>query len=932
MAMSSEEAAAKAIRKAERKAKRKAEKAARRTETESTTPAAGGPAEETAAVPPAAEETAKQAKLDSETYYEGAAALRLNPKEKDVFFNPTQRLQRDLSILALQQYAAARPLTLLDAMTGGGVRAIRYLGETSVSHVIANDIDVRAVTAVRENATLSGVTGDCFEVTQSPAVALMQSTRSRRIDAIDLDPCGCVAELLPSAVSCLLDGGLLLASCTDLGSMSGRFGEQSASRYGAQPLREAQKQAPELAIRMLLGSIARAAGAVGRTIEPLLSVAFADFFVRVIVIVRDACGDASLTAPMGLVHRCSGCACLSVQPLGGAQSVGRACRHCGGVDQVTGGPFYVGATADQTFIDGMLARLDGSGGHLPLVSPLGSLSVLRPLLRTLHAEAALPTALVSMPVPACCRLIGASTMPLEVLTRTLASSGVRFAVPHWDPCCIKLDSDSGVGATWDAIASWATTHPSVDTPDGGETRARLMARRTACVLDVDAEGSSLQQQKRRRIEAAKVASPAESKPGPTFVQPRLPEGEGTAGSSGGCKFSVTCGFPFARDARGDEATAGCVTVLRDGDAVHGTYESVHEAVRAAPAGALVLIGRGDYTESCAVVVDKPLTICAARGAKLGRHGRGSVLVVDVPEASGRPDSSEDVLVSGLVATVMASPPSQSAPAADDGESAGYAIVVRGGRATFTQCSVESDESGCVFISASATAELHGCHIRRSAGHGVLVSGRATARLSHCHVQSTWAAGIEARGRAVVRLHCCRVHHSQRSGVFASSFAQLHADRCNLFNNAYAAAECSAQAEATLDACRMHHGQRGAALALGRSTLTLTSCDMYKNAMASVSVRGSATATLRANRITDGRASGVHVCEAATCALEDNVICGNRLCGVEVEATRGTRDANGAGGATLVAKRNELSANGGGAWSVPTSASEFVTREQNIYVS
>ena len=84
--------------------------------------------------------------------------------------------------------------------------------------------------------------------------------RERRIDAIDPDPCGSVAELLPSAVACLADGGLLLASCTDLGAMSGRFGELSAARYGAQPLKDAHKQAPELALRMLLGSVARAAG------------------------------------------------------------------------------------------------------------------------------------------------------------------------------------------------------------------------------------------------------------------------------------------------------------------------------------------------------------------------------------------------------------------------------------------------------------------------------------------------------------------------------------------------------------------------------------------------------------------------------------------------------------------------------------------------
>ena len=144
-------------------------------------------------------------------------------------------------------------------------------------HIIANDVDAAAARATRANAALSGVKEQSVEVTQLPAIELMRRLRAegRYVDAIDLDPCGCVAELLPAAVACLPDGGLLLASATDLGSMSGRFGEQSDARYGAQPLREAHKHAPELALRMLLGSVARAAGACGRRIEPQLAVAVA---------------------------------------------------------------------------------------------------------------------------------------------------------------------------------------------------------------------------------------------------------------------------------------------------------------------------------------------------------------------------------------------------------------------------------------------------------------------------------------------------------------------------------------------------------------------------------------------------------------------------------------------------------------------------------
>ena len=81
---------------------------------------------------------------------------------------------------------------------------------------------------------------------------------------------------------------------------------------------------------------------------------------------------------------------------------------------------------------------------------------------------------------------------------------------------------------------------------------------------------------------------------------------------------------------------------------------------------------------------------------------------------------------------------------------GYALVVRGAaRCVFRHCTISSEVTGGVFVSAGAAAELHSCHVRRTAAHGVLVSGRACVTLSHCHVESNQAAGVEVCGRATV---------------------------------------------------------------------------------------------------------------------------------------------------------------------------------------
>ena len=89
-----------------------------------------------------------------------------------------QVLQRDLSVLAVQEHAArssGTQLHILDAFTGCGIRALRYASEVpGVTSVIANDLDQRAVKAVCTNAKHSDVADSILSTTQEPAAGLMQ--------------------------------------------------------------------------------------------------------------------------------------------------------------------------------------------------------------------------------------------------------------------------------------------------------------------------------------------------------------------------------------------------------------------------------------------------------------------------------------------------------------------------------------------------------------------------------------------------------------------------------------------------------------------------------------------------------------------------------------------------------------------------------------
>ena len=907
---------------------------------------------------------------------EGAARLH---RTDGVFFNPKQLLQRDLSVLIAQEYASLHPekevkgLHVVDAFSGCGVRALRYALEVhGVRQVTANDLDAAAVHALQENADHSGVGKDVLTTAQEPANTLLDGLckTENRVDILDLDPCGSVAEVLPHAVSCLADGGLLLASCTDLASMNGRFGDQGARRYGAEALRDAHKQAPELALRMLLACLSRAAASANRRIEPLVSVVFADFFVRVVVRVHAVFEDANQpTGDVGDVHHCAACGTLAARP------TVSECEHCGRRAMTTGGPFFLGPSCSKAFLAALLERIDASyrnrqpstGTSCPEEATFGSFAVLRPLLQSLCEEASLPRAIIPFSIPACCRLLRARSVPLERLLHGWSEIGRNAVRAHWDPCTIKV-RDQDACLMWDTLVGWAKEHPAeCDGVHSGassgkeEVRKRLMERRAVPEVLVTVPESSLHMQKRRRVDTARprlTSGGNSSDCGKLSLpdagaQERKWAGGGEQGqqhsATVGCKFQpATCQFPYPRDAFADEATPGMVTVLfppfqpsappftaeesrPPATQEVGRFSSLRAAVAAAPPNARLLIGRGEYVETRSVHIDRPLTISAAKGSKLVKCGVGSALVVEMraSRAGTARDAAEaqrgQVNVSGLAIVQSRVPHAEAGGAAADNggnggdndaalvstsqleeETAGYAIVTRGGRAVFVQCSVESEVSGCCFASASSTVELKGCHLKRAAAHGVLVSGKADVQLSHCHIQSTGAACVEVRGRSKTRVHACRVHHSQRSGLFASGFGELRVDYCNLFNCAYAAIETAAESEAYVEQCRIHHGARGGVLALGRSQLLLQKCELSANAMAGVSVRGSACARLADNRIADGRSSGVHVSESATAELTGNRVLGHRLCGLELEGY----------GATLRALRNDLSGNGGEALCLP----------------
>lgn len=296
--------------------------------------------------PPEAKET---------TVTEGAARIAF-PSANEVFYNPVQEFNRDLTCAVITEFARIQlgakgiqikvpgekdvqkvvvdlseqeedkaelkeganvapgdqpqtaavgeicedGLRVLEGLAASGLRSIRFAREVpGLQSVVANDASARAVDLIRHNVQLNKV-AHLVRPSQADARMLMYQHQrvSERFDVIDLDPYGSPAPFLDAAVQAVSEGGLLCVTCTDMAVLAGNSGETCYSKYGAMALKS--RACHEMALRIVLHSLDLRANCYQRFVMPLLSIS-ADFYVRVFV--RVFTGQAKVKASARLAGR-----------------------------------------------------------------------------------------------------------------------------------------------------------------------------------------------------------------------------------------------------------------------------------------------------------------------------------------------------------------------------------------------------------------------------------------------------------------------------------------------------------------------------------------------------------------------------------------------------------------------------------------------------
>ncbi|KAM9792307.1 tRNA (guanine(26)-N(2))-dimethyltransferase [Neosynchiropus ocellatus] len=445
---------------------------------------------------------------------EGKASI-LFPSANEVFYNPVQEFNRDLTCAVITEFArevlaqrgvkvvvpgetervvvslseemneteaqaeeksgaeeppvtasvgekCERGIRVLEGLAASGLRSVRFALEVpGLQSVTANDFSAKAAALIARNATYNSV-DHLLQASCKDASMLMYEKRGKkeRYDVIDLDPYGSPSCFLDAAVQAVSEGGLLCVTCTDMAVMAGNSGETCYSKYGSVSIKS--KYCHEMALRIILHSLDQRAGVYQRYVQPLLSVSV-DFYIRVFV--RVFTGQAKVkdsASKQALVYNCVGCGSFHLQRLGRRTVSGKHTKY----SPATGPP--VGPSCEHCEQRHQLGGpiwaepihdFDFVQKVLSAVSGnperFGTSKRIQGVLSMVTEE--LEDAPLYYTADSLSSTIHCNTPPLLQLRSALLHAGHRVSLSH--ACKNAIKTDAPPGALWDIMRCWERSNP-----------------------------------------------------------------------------------------------------------------------------------------------------------------------------------------------------------------------------------------------------------------------------------------------------------------------------------------------------------------------------------------------------------------------------------------------------------------------------------------
>ncbi|XP_048377734.1 tRNA (guanine(26)-N(2))-dimethyltransferase isoform X2 [Stegostoma tigrinum] len=451
----------------------------------------------------------------TETVINEGKAKIIFPSVNEVFYNPVQEFNRDLTCAVMTEFAQQQLLSkgikvripgeeerqkivvnlmenatagiasgsgdasvlkrtatvgekcedgirVLEGLAASGLRSIRFAKEVPGIHsIVANDFSEKAVTLMKRNIELNGVQ-HLVTASLADASMLMYGSRRRqdRFDVIDLDPYGSPSQFIDAAVQAVSEGGLLCVTCTDMAVMAGNSGETCYSKYGAMSLKS--KFCHEMALRIILHNLDLRANCYQRYIVPLLSVSV-DFYIRVFVQVFTGQAKVKASASkQALIYHCVGCGTFHIQRMGKMISHGNNYKYTASSGPPVGAEcehcyqrHLLGGPiwAEQIHDQDFVERVLKSVEHNPKRFKTSDriLGILS------MAKEELPDCPLYYTMDHLSSIIRCNTPSLLQMRSALLHAGYRVSLSHASQKAVKTDAPPS--AIWDIMRCWEKIHP-----------------------------------------------------------------------------------------------------------------------------------------------------------------------------------------------------------------------------------------------------------------------------------------------------------------------------------------------------------------------------------------------------------------------------------------------------------------------------------------
>jgi Holliday junction resolvasome RuvABC ATP-dependent DNA helicase subunit len=231
----------------------------------------------------------------------------------------------------------------------------------------------------------------------------------------------------------------------------------------------------------------------------------------------------------------------------------------------------------------------------------------------------------------------------------------------------------------------------------------------------------------------------------------------------------------------------------------GGYRTLGEALAKAPAGALISVRPGHYTEN--LVLRKIVTIAA-------EDGPGTVKLAP-PTGVPLVLAAESATISGL------------AIEASDADSP--AVVFGTGQLTITECQVSAASWAAVFAQDKASLTMRATIVTNPVGAGVVVTSPAGSVLDDCRVERLGTSGVVVADDGVLRMRACTLEDLGGNGVCLNGSGQILVEDSAIRGARKPALAVEKQASAVVRRLTIKDtGAAGAYLASG-GTVTLEDC-------------------------------------------------------------------------------------------------------------